>query len=142
MRALWPALEDEHADSRGRAPDAGRRSAAPAHRRLRADRRWAYRRARHRGGSIDWCCLKRLDAGSVFGRLLDSQRGGHFALAPSAPRAEAERGYLDGSLVLCTTWRTATGRARVLDFLAVCREAPGRARRQLVRIVEGLAGEV
>ena len=96
----------------------------------------------HRGGSIDWCCLKRLDAGSVFGRLLDARRGGHVALAPSSPRAESERGYLDGTLVLCTTWRTATGRARVLDFLAVCREAPGRARRQLVRIVEGLAGEV
>jgi GH15 family glucan-1,4-alpha-glucosidase len=96
----------------------------------------------HRDGSIDWCCLKRLDAGSVFGRLLDDRRGGHFALAPTDPRAEAERGYLEGSLVLCTTWRTATGRARVLDFLAVCREAPGRPRRQLVRIVEGLDGEV
>lgn len=96
----------------------------------------------HRGGSIDWCCLKRLDAGSVFGRLLDDQRGGHFALAPTAPRAEPERAYLDGTLVLCTSWRTATGRARVLDFLAVCAEAPGRARRQLVRIVEGLHGEV
>jgi GH15 family glucan-1,4-alpha-glucosidase len=96
----------------------------------------------HRGGSIDWCCLKRLDASSVFGRLLDARRGGSFALAPCAPRAEAERAYLDGTLVLCTTWRTATGRARVLDFLAVCREARGRALRQLVRIVEGLEGEV
>ena len=96
----------------------------------------------HRSGSIDWCCLKRLDASSVFARLLDARRGGSFALAPSEPRAEAERGYLDGTLVLCTTWRTATGRARVLDFLAVCRDAPGRALRQLVRIVEGLDGEV
>jgi GH15 family glucan-1,4-alpha-glucosidase len=96
----------------------------------------------HRGGSIDWCCLKRLDASSVFGRLLDARRGGSFALAPCGPRAQAERRYLEGTLVLCTTWRTATGRARVLDFLAVCRESPGRARRQLVRIVEGLDGEV
>jgi GH15 family glucan-1,4-alpha-glucosidase len=86
--------------------------------------------------------LKRLDSSSVFGRLLDARRGGSFALAPSAPRAQAGRGYLDGTLVLRTTWRTATGRARVLDFLAVDREAPGRPRRQLVRIVEGLDGEV
>jgi hypothetical protein len=41
----------------------------------------------HRGGSIDWCCLKRLDASSV----LDPSSGGAFALAPSAPRAEPER---------------------------------------------------
>ena len=44
--------------------------------------------------------------------------------------------------MLCTTWRAGTGRARVLDFLAVCRDAPARARRQLVRVVEGLEGEV
>jgi GH15 family glucan-1,4-alpha-glucosidase len=96
----------------------------------------------HRRGSIDWCCLKRVDSGSVFARLLDAQRGGHFALAPTEPRAEPERDYLDGTIVLCTTWRAGAGRARVLDFLAVDRDAPGNARRQLVRIVDGLDGEV
>jgi GH15 family glucan-1,4-alpha-glucosidase len=96
----------------------------------------------HRGGSIDWCRLKRLDASSVFARLLDARRGGYFALAPAHGGAEPERGYLEGTLVLCTTWRTATGRARVLDFLAVDRTSPGRALRQVVRVVERLAGEV
>jgi GH15 family glucan-1,4-alpha-glucosidase len=96
----------------------------------------------HRRGSIDWCCLKRLDSGSVFARLLDAQRGGHFALAPTEPSAEPERDYLDGTLVLATTWRAGEGKARVLDFLAVDRDAPANARRQLVRIVEGLDGEV
>jgi GH15 family glucan-1,4-alpha-glucosidase len=96
----------------------------------------------HRRGTIDWCCLKRLDAGSVFARLLDAERGGHFALAPSAPRAECERDYLDGTLVLSTTWQTADGSARVLDFLAVDADDPAVARRQLVRVVEGLSGEV
>jgi GH15 family glucan-1,4-alpha-glucosidase len=96
----------------------------------------------HRGGSVDWCCLKRLDAGSVFARLLDDRGGGHFALAPTDSRAERERDYLEGTLVLCTTWGTGTGRARVLDFLAVDRGAPDRALRQLARIVEGMEGEV
>jgi GH15 family glucan-1,4-alpha-glucosidase len=96
----------------------------------------------HRGGSVDWCCLKRLDAGSVFGRLLDARHGGHLALAPTDPAAATERAYLDGTLVLCTTWRTGDGCARVLDLLAADREAPENPLRQLVRIVEGVDGQV
>ncbi len=96
----------------------------------------------HRRGSIDWYCPKRLDAGSVFARLLDERRGGHCSLAPTTPRGEPQRDYLEGTLVLCTTWECDGGRARVLDALAVDRQQPGRARRQLVRIVEGLDGEV
>jgi GH15 family glucan-1,4-alpha-glucosidase len=96
----------------------------------------------HRGGSVDWYCPKRLDAGSVFGRLLDLDRGGHLALAPPQPSAEPERDYLEGTLVLCTTWTARGGRARVLDLMTVDREDPAVSRRQLVRVVEGLDGEV
>jgi GH15 family glucan-1,4-alpha-glucosidase len=96
----------------------------------------------HRRGSVDWCCLRRLDSGSVFGRLIDAERGGRLALAPTEPEGDPEREYLDGTLVLCTTWRARGGGARVLDFLAVDGDDRARARAQLVRIVEGLDGEV
>ena len=38
-----------------------------------------------KNGSIDWCCLPRFDAPSVFGALLDAGKGGFFRIAPTNP---------------------------------------------------------
>ena len=95
-----------------------------------------------RCGSIDWCCMPRLDSPSCFGRLLDWEKGGHFLIAPAAEEWESERAYLGDSLVLETRLTTATGEARLVDAFAMRsggREAP---RHQLLRVVEGVSGEV
>ena len=95
-----------------------------------------------RDGSVDWCCLQRVDAASVFGRLLDEERGGCCTLKPVGGRGEPERAYLDGTLVLETTFTTPGGRARVLDLLPVDADDPRRSHRQLLRVVEGVEGSV
>ncbi|HVM17515.1 MAG TPA: glycoside hydrolase family 15 protein [Gaiellaceae bacterium] len=93
-----------------------------------------------RGGSVDWLCAPNLDSPAVFARLLDRDRGGAFRVAPARP-GEARRRYLPGTNVLETTHETPDGRVRVTDALTL--PAAGLApQRELVRLVEGVAGEV
>ncbi|MCU1484052.1 MAG: glycoside hydrolase 15-related [Actinomycetia bacterium] len=92
-----------------------------------------------RAGSIDWACLRRIDDGSTFGRLLDWDTAGHCRFAPTA-EAEVTRRYLGNTCTLETTFRTATGAARVIDLLALRRD--GYPEGRLVRIAEGIEGTV
>jgi GH15 family glucan-1,4-alpha-glucosidase len=98
-------------------------------------------------GSIDWCCLPRFDSGSVFARLLDPERGGYWQIAPhdharSQPGA-THRAYLDGTLVLETTFQTESGSARLLDCLSIpARDPAATLGSRLVRVVEGIRGSV
>ncbi|MEY9878027.1 GH15 family glucan-1,4-alpha-glucosidase [Streptacidiphilus sp. MAP12-33] len=94
-------------------------------------------------GSVDWLCLPRFDSPSCFAALLGEERHGHWALAPVTPGAVlAGRRYLGDTLVLETRWRTATGEARVLDFMPQRSDERGREPPRLVRLVEGLTGRV
>jgi GH15 family glucan-1,4-alpha-glucosidase len=94
-----------------------------------------------RAGSVDWCCLRRFDAASSFGRILDWQRGGFFALTPVDLLATRRR-YRGDSMVLETTFETSSGRARVVDAFAMRRGGSAEPRHQLLRVLEAVEGEV
>jgi GH15 family glucan-1,4-alpha-glucosidase len=100
-----------------------------------------------RAGSIDWACFPRFDSASVFGRILDWQKGGYFSLAPRGLHT-AERSYLEGTNVLETTYETATGRAVLTDFMPVTagvehpRPRELRTRRQIVRMLRCERGAI
>jgi alpha,alpha-trehalase len=70
-----------------------------------------------RDGSVDWLCFPRFDSPSVFARLLDEQAG-HFSIRPADARTVTRR-YLDHTMVLETTFRTATGTLVAVDAMAL-----------------------
>ncbi len=92
-----------------------------------------------RYGSVDWCCMPRFDDDTCFARLLDWEKGGHCSIAP-AREFTSEWQYLPGTMIVETRFLTAEGEVQVTDFLAM--DAPEEPRYDLVRIVDGLQGDV
>ena len=98
-----------------------------------------------RDGSVDWLCLPRFDAPSVFCRLLDPA-GGHFAIRPVG-EFRATRKYVAQTMVLETTFTTAEGTAVLVDALAVGDNERGhdlgaRSPGVLLRALTCTAGEI
>ena len=69
-------------------------------------------------GAIDWLCVPRFDAPSVFGTLLD-RGSGTFRFGPFGINHPSGRAYLPGTNTLITTWKTPTGWIEVLDALTM-----------------------
>ena len=99
-----------------------------------------------RFGSVDWLCLPHFSGASIFGALLDAERGGRFSIAP-VDVTGTEQAYLDSSNVLRTVLRCRTGVLELLDCMAI---VPGDVRAQrelapaheLLRIARCIEGEV
>src|SRR4051795_13435647 len=71
-------------------------------------------------GSIDWCCMPRIDSASLFGRILGWNTGGYCRICPTAA-FRSSRSYLDGTLILETIFTTDSGKLRMLDFFPMRR---------------------
>jgi GH15 family glucan-1,4-alpha-glucosidase len=98
-----------------------------------------------RTGSIDWLCMPRYDSPAIFGRLLDPDAG-HWSIRPTVS-FEVERRYLDGTLVIETTFTTAEGTARLTDAMAFANgqrdhELGLDPPHELLRLVEGVSGSI
>ena len=71
-----------------------------------------------KNGSIDWCCLPDFDSPSVFGTLLDADKGGSFRLAPVEQEGlGTKQMYFPETNILITRFLTHDGVGEITDFM-------------------------
>src|SRR5437867_13371759 len=68
-------------------------------------------------GTIDWYCCPSFDSPSVFGAILDADRGGRFVLKPRAGDHQTKQLYFPDSNVLITRFLPPDGVGEVEDFM-------------------------
>src|SRR3984957_8089061 len=92
-------------------------------------------------GSVDWLCLPRFDSPSVFGAILDADKGGRFRIAPAAAgEVRQKQYYWPETNVLITRFLHSDGIAEVEDYMPVGPGAGPDA--QLVRRVRVVRGRL
>src|SRR5436309_6976472 len=90
--------------------------------------------------AIEWLCLPRFDSPSLFGALLDQERGGVFRFRCGRERITGRAGYVPNTNVLRTEFDTGDARWEVIDFAPRVSLGGGRidAPHELVRLVRPL----
>ena len=86
---------------------------------------------------INWLCVPRIDSPAIFAALLGGPEAGHFSIKPldDDSYTEPTQTYLEGTLVLQTSWPTLN----VTDYLDCADGRPHQAagRTDLIRHIEG-----
>jgi GH15 family glucan-1,4-alpha-glucosidase len=90
-----------------------------------------------RSGSIDWLCAPNFDSDACFAGLVGYDEHGHWAIRPAVAIKESHLRYESDALVLVNEIICEGGVLRITDFMP-----PDPNRCDIVRIVEGVAGEV
>ncbi|MFH8487607.1 glycoside hydrolase family 15 protein [Streptomyces longisporoflavus] len=93
-------------------------------------------------GRIDWFCAPRFDSPSIFGALLDAERGGVWELSPLCATASRQQFYVPDSAILITRFLTEEGMVEVQDFMPVLRPHDAQHRQRLVRRVVAVRGSM
>ncbi|MAW62060.1 MAG: hypothetical protein CMJ94_14680, partial [Planctomycetes bacterium] len=71
----------------------------------------------HPDSGIDWLCMPRFDSPSIFGRLLDEERGGTWRFLPSGRVQQGQMRYVRNTNVLLTRFEDESGAWDLFDFV-------------------------
>ena len=91
-------------------------------------------------GSIDWFCCPRFDSPSVFGALLDEERGGHFRVRPAHGTYTSKQLYHPDTAILITRFLTEDGVGEVVDLMPVPTTAAATDNHRIVRMLRCVRG--
>lgn len=98
-----------------------------------------------RAGSIDWLCWPRFDSPSLFGALLDAERGGCWRIAPRG-EFRVTRAYLPDTNVLRTRFEQDSGALELTDAMTALSDEDKREvpvpEHEIVRLAECTRGEI
>jgi GH15 family glucan-1,4-alpha-glucosidase len=96
-----------------------------------------------KNGSIDWCCMPSFDAPSIFGALLDAEKGGFFSIAARAtPEMRHNQYYLPETNILITRFFTLKGVGEITDFMPIQPAKEHTKHHRIVRAVRVVRGRV
>ena len=70
-------------------------------------------------GSIDWCCYPHFDSPSVFGAILDDDKGGRFQICPVGDDVQHKQFYWPSTNILITRFLLREGIVELEDFMPV-----------------------
>jgi GH15 family glucan-1,4-alpha-glucosidase len=90
-------------------------------------------------GTVDWFCCPRFDSPSVFGSLLDADKGGYFKIAPDRDDYVTKQLYFPDTAILITRFMTPDGVGELLDFMPIAGGKPTRKHRlvRMIRVARG-----
>ncbi len=90
-------------------------------------------------GSIDFFCFPHFDSPSVFARILDHEKGGHFSITPIDGDTTSRQLYLPDTNILLTRFLSDAGILEITDFMPLSER---QSHRQIIRIVRMIKGEL
>ena len=90
-----------------------------------------------REGSIDWLCWPTFASAACFAALLGTNENGYWSLRPRDKILSIQRRYRPGTLVLETTFTTASGELCLTDFMP-----PRGKHSDVVRMIRCTRGKV
>jgi GH15 family glucan-1,4-alpha-glucosidase len=95
-----------------------------------------------KNGSIDWYCCPFFDSPSVFGALLDNEKGGNFQIRPVEENFTQKQFYWPDTNVLVTRFFCSDGICELHDFMPVGFGSDSPWYNHLVRTVKVVRGSV